>query len=123
MGGFHHVHFRRIGLALSGGSVRGLAHIGVVKAISAAGIQPTHFAGTSAGSLVGAFLAAGMDWRELTLLAQKVFWPRLLHGGTLGRFCAQYLPTTFSELKYPFAAVATEEPGRRTFVICEGIWR
>ncbi len=39
----------RIGLALSGGSVRGLAHIGVIKTLNELGIQPSVIAGTSAG--------------------------------------------------------------------------
>jgi len=40
---------RRVGLALSGGSVRGLAHIGVVKALTEDGIRPAVVTGTSAG--------------------------------------------------------------------------
>jgi len=48
---------RRVGLALSGGSVRGIAHIGVIKALAEAGICPQIVAGTSVGSLVGAGLA------------------------------------------------------------------
>lgn len=49
----------KIGIALSGGGSRGLAHLGALKALSELGIKPTMIAGTSAGSLVGAFTAAG----------------------------------------------------------------
>jgi len=100
--------------------VRGLAHIGVVKALAEAGIKPTVITGTSAGSLIGAMLAAGMDWREIASLARKTFWPKLLHGEMLERFCAEHLPTTFADLKLPFAATTTEMPGKRTVMITKG---
>ena len=120
MSGLHQLRFRRIGLALSGGSVRGLAHIGVVKVLSEAGIRPAFITGTSAGSLIGAMLAAGMDWSEIASLARKTFWPRLLHGETLERFCAEHLPATFAGLKLPFAAITTELPAKRTVIITKG---
>jgi len=120
MSGLHQFRSHRIGLALSGGSVRGLAHIGVVKALSAAGIQPTVITGTSAGSLIGAMVAAGMDWSEIASLARKTFWPKLLHGEMLERFCAEHLPATFADLKLPFAATTTELPGKRTVMITKG---
>jgi len=106
-------------LALSGGSVRGLAHLGVVKALSEVGINPSFIAGTSAGSLIGAMLAAGIEWSEITALARKTFWPRLLHGQTLERFCAEHLPATFADLKLPFAAVTTELPMKVATMITE----
>ena len=87
MSRFHQLRSHRIGLALSGGSVRGLAHIGVVKALAEAGIKPTVITGTSAGSLIGAMLAAGMGWSEIASLARKTFWPKLLHGEMLEKFC------------------------------------
>jgi NTE family protein len=111
---------RKIGLALSGGGVRGLAHIGVIKALTEAGIQPVVIAGVSAGSIVGAGLAAGKDWRGLADMARSTFWPNLLHGGRLERFCAEHLPETFAKLSLPFAAVATAVPGRQVVTITEG---
>jgi NTE family protein len=120
MSALHQLRSRRVGLALSGGSVRGLAHIGVVKVLSEAGIRPTVVTGTSAGSLIGAMLAAGMEWSEIASLARKTFWPRLLDGDTLERFCAEHLPATFADLKLPFAAIATELPAKRTMIITKG---
>jgi NTE family protein len=117
---FHPLRFHRIGLALSGGSVRGLAHIGVVKALSEAGIRPVLIAGTSSGSLVGAMVASGMEWRQIATLARNTFWPGLLHAETLERFCAQHLPSTFEGLKIPFAAVTTEMPCKRPVTITGG---
>lgn len=60
------------GLVLSGGGVRGLAHLGVWKALQEQGIVVQRIAGTSAGSLVGAFLSAGFEPEEvLKLFAKK----------------------------------------------------
>ena len=49
----------KIALALSGGGSRGLAQIGVIKALHEAGIQPDIIVGTSMGSIVGGLYAAG----------------------------------------------------------------
>ena len=120
MSGLQQLRSHRIGLALSGGSVRGLAHIGVIKALAAYDIHPRFITGTSVGSLVGAALAAGMTWREIEQMARGIFWPRLLHGRTLERFCRQNLPESFAELEIPFIAMATELPGKSILPIREG---
>jgi NTE family protein len=49
----------KLGIALSGGGSRGIAHIGVLRALSEQGIHPDCVAGTSAGAIVGALYAAG----------------------------------------------------------------
>ncbi|NOT64012.1 MAG: hypothetical protein HOP19_27680 [Acidobacteria bacterium] len=110
----------RVGFAFSGGGVRGLAHIGVIKALSERGWHADYIVGTSIGSLIGAGLAAGMDWQALSEMAAAVFWPKLLHGKTLERFCERHLPATFEMLRTPFAAVTTEFPMRRTVVLQQG---
>ncbi|HLN97541.1 MAG TPA: patatin-like phospholipase family protein [Pyrinomonadaceae bacterium] len=114
------LHNKRIGLALSGGAVRGLAHIGVIKALHESGIKPEAVAGTSVGSIIGAAIAAGMDWRDMADMARSIFWPRLLHGKTLERFSAEYLPPTFEHLKTRFAAVATVVPSNKPHTISSG---
>ena len=53
------------GLVLSGGGIRGVAHIGAIKALEEYGIYPSHIAGTSAGAIVGALYAAGCSWEEI----------------------------------------------------------
>jgi NTE family protein len=116
----HPHHSPRIGLALSGGSVRGLAHIGVLKVLTEEGIRPEFIAGTSAGSVIGAGIAAGMTWRDLIELARGVFWPKLLVGKTLERFCERNLPRRFSDLRLPFAAIATAMPGKRAVALAAG---
>lgn len=54
-----------IGLVLSGGGARGVAHIGAIKAITEHNIKITHVAGTSAGAVVGSLYAAGYSWQEI----------------------------------------------------------
>jgi len=114
------LQYKRVGLALSGGAVRGLAHIGVIKALHENGIKPAVIAGTSVGSIIGAALAAGMDWREMADMARSIFWPRLLHGKTLERFSAQHLPPSFEHLETRFAAVATIVPLNQPHTIASG---
>ena len=55
----------KIGLALSGGAARGVAHLGVVKALYEKDIRPDCIAGTSIGAIFGALLADGHDPEEL----------------------------------------------------------
>jgi NTE family protein len=59
----------RIGLALGGGAARGFAHIGVIKALEARGLQFDLVCGTSAGSVVGALYASGMSGLQINKLA------------------------------------------------------
>lgn len=54
-----------VGLVLSGGGVKGAAHIGAIKALEEYGIHATHVAGTSAGAIVGSLHAAGVGWSEI----------------------------------------------------------
>ncbi len=49
----------KIGIALGGGGAKGFAHLGVLKALSDAGIECDLIAGTSIGALVGAIYASG----------------------------------------------------------------
>ena len=51
----------RIGIALGGGAAKGFAHIGVIKMLEANGLAPAVVSGTSAGSVVGALYASGMN--------------------------------------------------------------
>jgi NTE family protein len=69
-----------LGLALGGGGVLGAAHVGVLQVLYERGIRPTIVAGTSAGALVGAAYAAGMDPYELETIALRANW------STVGKF-------------------------------------
>lgn len=55
----------KTGLVLSGGGIRGVAHIGAIKALEEYDIYPSHIAGTSAGAIVGALYAGGCSWQEV----------------------------------------------------------
>ncbi|HZJ57170.1 MAG TPA: patatin-like phospholipase family protein [Clostridia bacterium] len=59
----------RFGLALSGGGIRGVAHIGVLRALEEEGMMPSWIAGTSAGSIVAGLYAYGYSPRELEEIA------------------------------------------------------
>jgi NTE family protein len=108
-----------IGLALSGGAARGMAHVGVLKALSENGIPIDCIAGTSAGSLVGGALASGMPLEEIEELGRKLRW-RDIGRVTMSRLgvqsnerLEQYLRARlpilkFEDLPIPLAVVATE---------------
>ena len=68
----------KIGLTLSGGAAKGLAHIGILKAIDSAGLKIDLLTGTSMGSVIGALYAAGYSGNEIEQLARKVDWDILL---------------------------------------------
>ncbi len=61
----------KIGISLSGGGARGAAHIGVLKALLEAGIEPTIVSGSSAGSIIGTLYAAGMNPEEMLDFARQ----------------------------------------------------
>jgi NTE family protein len=63
-----------VGLALSGGAARGLAHIGVLKVLEEEGIPGDYVAGTSAGSLIGAAQCVGWSWKKILQVARGVNW-------------------------------------------------
>lgn len=111
--------FPRIGLALSGGAARGMAHVGVLRALIENDIRIDCIAGTSAGSIVGGAYAAGLPLDEIADFGRTLRW-RDIGRVTMSRLgiqsnerLEQYLRTRlpitkFEELPIPFAAVATE---------------
>lgn len=54
-----------IGLVLSGGGIKGVAHIGAIKALEEHGLYPTHISGSSAGAVIGAFYSANYTPEEM----------------------------------------------------------
>jgi NTE family protein len=64
----------RLGLALSGGAARGMAHVGVLKVFEEEGIGVDCVAGTSAGAIVGGALAAGLSPEEIEKIARGMRW-------------------------------------------------
>ncbi len=55
----------KIGLALGGGGVRGLAHIPALETMDVCGVRPSHIAGTSMGAIIGAFYASGQSGAQI----------------------------------------------------------
>lgn len=62
---------KRIGICLSGGGARGIAHIGVLQALESAGVIPHMVSGCSAGAMVGALYASGIPPREIYRLIEN----------------------------------------------------
>lgn len=119
----------RIGLALGGGSARGWAHIGVIRALAEAGIEPDIVCGTSIGALVGAAYVAGeLDrlegWvRSLKLQTVVSFLDFSLGSGLIkgekliAFFREHFVDRDVRELERPFGAVATDlERGREVWL-------
>lgn len=110
----------KVGLALGGGVVRGFAHVGVLTALEEAGIRADVVTGTSVGSIVGAFMAAGYDSASLREVTKHLNWVGMARPAWPGRggwisfykleqFVGRQLnDPLFSDLKLPFAAVATD---------------
>ncbi len=68
----------KIGLVLSGGGAKGLAHIGVLKVLEEAGIRPDYITGTSMGSIIGGLYALGYSAVELSEMNANADWEKLL---------------------------------------------
>lgn len=108
-----------IGLALSGGAARGIAHIAVLDVLEQEGVPIHGIAGTSSGSIVGALYCAGMPVSEIQRTLLNTKWtdilkftvPRtgLISSDGIFHFMDSILPVKrFSALPLPFAAVATD---------------
>ena len=116
----------KVGVALGGGAAKGFAHIGVLKMLEANGFAPAVVAGTSAGSVVGALYASGMNAFELqekavALDEAKIRDLQLSSGGlVLGQKLEDYVNEQvrrkpLEQMAKPFVVVATRlEDGERT---------
>lgn len=116
----------KIGVALGGGAAKGFAHIGVIKMLEANGFEPVVISGTSAGSVVGALYASGMDAFEMqekavALDQAEIRDVRLFSGGVIqGQKLQDYINgllgnRNLQQMRKPLAVVATRlEDGQRT---------
>jgi NTE family protein len=124
----------RIGMALGGGSARGLTHIPYIEAMDELGLTPSVISGTSIGALIGAGWANGMSGKELRehamdvlgtmrAIAARIWGHQIGNLGGLVRngfnlqldankvvdaFLPSPFPDRFEDLKIPFYVVATD---------------
>jgi NTE family protein len=126
----------QVGLALSGGGARGLAHIGVLKVFEEQGVPIHALAGTSMGGLIAASYAAGMSASELEAAALKLANLRELaalvdlrpprRGLLAGKHVRKYLTNfvdedlTFDELNYPLAMQAVDFKSGTEYTLQDG---
>src|SRR5580704_10702954 len=68
----------KIGLVLSGGGAKGLAHIGILKAIDSAGLKIDYITGTSMGSIIGGLYAIGYSADSIEKIASRIDWDLIL---------------------------------------------
>ena len=109
----------KVGLALSGGGIRGISHLGVIKALEELGYEIKGISGASAGAIVGAFYAAGVSPDEILELIKSRPFYRLMKPAFSGKGLIsmdwlegeieKYLPVeTFEQLRLPIKIVATD---------------
>ncbi len=126
---------RKVGLALSGGGARGLAHIGVLKVLEQEGIPVDCLAGTSMGGLIAAAYAAGLSpdlmeqealrmasLRRLLALADPSLPRRgLFKGQKVREYLARHLgDRTFDDLRIPLTLVAVDLNSGRAVYLSQG---
>ena len=109
----------RVGFALSGGAARGIAHVGVLRALVENEIPIDAIAGASAGALIGGCYAAGVKVEQLQAMASTFRWRHtqrlslsrlgLQSNARMEKFLRDTLPVTrFEDLPIPFAAMVTD---------------
>jgi len=113
---------RKVGLALSGGAARGLAHIGVLEIMEKEKISINMIAGTSMGAIIGAMYAQSKNADEIKKVALDLGWTEmakmvaltspktgLLSGRKIKARLREIIgEVDFADLKIPFACVATD---------------
>jgi NTE family protein len=121
----------RIGLALSGGTAKSSAHIGVLRALEEHGIEIDCMSATSGGAIIAALYAAGKPVSEIERLADGMQWwqlagltlPRLgfLSGDKISEFIVDQIgDIEFKDLDIPTVIVAADLTGNRKVVFSEG---
>jgi len=124
----------KIGLALSGGAARGLAHVGVLDVLLQEGIAIDMIAGTSAGAVMGAFYASGQNtskmieqaldsrWKQIPMIDPSFPRTGFIKGRKIMKLLSSFLGGNidFADLKIPFACVATDIITGEEVVISRG---
>ena len=122
---------RRVGIALGGGSIHGIAHLGVLKAFAEKGLKFQFIAGTSAGAIVGVLAAAQLPLGQIELIARRIEWPGMLNLSWSGKGLMQNANLRSSidtalggrrleQLPLPFGAIATNVATGERVIIRNG---
>jgi len=74
----NHTQDTKVGLVLSGGGAKGMAHIGALKVIEEAGVKIDYIGGTSMGAIIGALYASGYSAAELDSIFRNINFNRLI---------------------------------------------
>lgn len=109
----------KIGIAFGGGSVHGMAHIGVLKALMEKRLDYQLITGTSAGAIIGALTAAKLPFSEIDKFARQVEWPGITSFAWSGKGLLQHDKLRavidkalggrdLSALAIPFGAIASD---------------
>jgi NTE family protein len=109
----------RVGLALAGGFARGIAHVGVIRALRNAGVPIDVVAGTSVGALIGACYCAGVPLNDMQRIARTTTfadfgrwtpsWLGLANNLRMERYLERFTSKkTFEELTTPLAIAASD---------------
>ncbi len=120
-----------VGIVLSGGGIRGVAHLGVLKAFTNTGIEFSHISGTSAGAIAGTFYAGGIDPEEgLKIFEKTKLWKFIRPAlGSLGLIniertadiLADYFPENkIEKLKIPLTIAAVNFSAGKLVYFTEG---
>ncbi|MHB0922813.1 MAG: patatin-like phospholipase family protein [Bellilinea sp.] len=121
-----------ISLALGGGGIKGIAHLGIIFRLQEAGFKIKAIAGTSAGGVVGAVIAAGAEKPEILeavngIDSNKFFsrqhndGPSLLGLAGLVKLLSPFLhDKTFDDLEIPFAVTAVDFISKQEFILKRG---
>src|SRR3954449_13351015 len=83
-------HGQRVGIVLSGGGAKGLAHIGVLKALEENNIPIDYIVGTSMGGVVGGMYAAGYSPYEIEQMARTLDFQDWVNGRISGEYQYYY---------------------------------
>lgn len=117
----------KVDVVLSGGGIRGFAHVGVLKALEEQGIQVARIAGCSVGALIGAMYASNQDAAALEAYTKKIKFYRLpdislskmglIKGDKIKHVLDEYIQVKkFEDLKIPLIVNATNlRTGKETY--------
>jgi len=122
---------KKIGIALSGGGVRGISHLGVLKALNQRGIFPNRISGSSAGAIAGALYAAGHEPDQILeiiiktnyfkFLRPAISWTGILKMDIVEDLFRKYLPeNSFESLRMPMTVTATDIRRAKVVYFSEG---